>query len=56
MKAAKLSTLYFALTAVLAVAAAVATPCLVVPHQPGAHSVASGDAAFPMDARIALAR
>ena len=56
MPSAKLSTLYFVLSAAFAVAAALATPCLLVQRAQQGHSVALDSSPFPMDARIALAR
>ncbi|MDB5883032.1 MAG: hypothetical protein JWP43_2910 [Ramlibacter sp.] len=56
MQSAKLNTLYFVLSAVFAVAAACATPCLLVQRPHDAQSVALDSSVFPTDARIALAR
>ena len=56
MQTAKLGTLYFVLSAVFAVAAACATPCLIVQRPHDAHSVALDSSPFSMEARIALAR
>jgi hypothetical protein len=56
MQTAKLSTFYFALSALLAVAAACASPCLALPHTRSAFSAVPGSSVFPMDAQIALAR
>jgi hypothetical protein len=56
MQSAKLSTLYFVLSAVFAAAAACATPWLVVQGTDDGDSVALDSSPFPMDAQIALAR
>ena len=57
MKTAKLSTLYFLLSAGFAVGAACASPCLLLQRHPqAAHTAALGDTLLPMDAQIALAR
>ena len=56
MPSAKLSILYFVLSAVFAVAAALATPCLLVQRAQQAHAAALDNSPFWIDARIALAR
>jgi hypothetical protein len=50
------SSLYFVLSAVFAVGAALATPCLLVQRAHDAQPIALDSSPFPMDARIALAR